>query len=91
MSPSGFIDALDDFALKPLAQIVRVHGVQLPTAGAVIPLEPGVARVAALRFNAERWQGVGAIGAGQGDAREIDNTAIFFDAARQIDPGHVHP
>lgn len=91
MNPRGYIDALDDFALKPLAQIVRVHGVQLPTAAAIIPVEPGIARVAALRFNAERWQRIGAMGAGQSDARDVDNAAIFFDAARQIDLGHMHP
>jgi hypothetical protein len=79
-----------NFVSKPLAQIVWVHGVKLPTALTVISLKPGIAWVAALGFNAERRQSVSAIGPGQSDARYIDHAAIFFDAARQIDIGHIH-
>jgi hypothetical protein len=77
--PSIDVDTLDDLIPKPLAKIVRVHGVKLPATIAVVPLEPCMARVAAFGFDVKRGQSVSAIGHGQGDARDRDQAAVFLD------------
>src|ERR1700730_7460915 len=90
MVPRVNIDALYDLVSKPLAQIVRVHGVEFPAPPAMRPLEPCVARVVTFGLDVERRQRVSAIGRSQSDARNKDRTAVFLDAAGQIDLRHVH-
>ena len=71
------LDQLPDLPLDAVAQIVRVHGVKLPTPGAVIAHEPSVARVLALVGGRERRQRT-YMPAGESNSPELDVIAIIL-------------
>src|SRR5262249_27487757 len=81
LAPGLLINVCRDRLPDGKAEIVGIHGVQLPALGSVLSDEPGVAGVGGLGLYINRWQDAAVLGR-QGDALQYRLPPVPFEPLR---------